>query len=114
MNKCLNFLVFCAFLTLVSCSSSPTDIRKRVRVGMDKSEVLEILGNPSRSKRVKGADRWDYDMYDENDRRVVNYVYFKSGRVSYVGRDDEFERDLKKLNSQKKQKPESTDEFREL
>ena len=99
-------------LTLVGCSSPSKDIRKRVSKGMDKDAVLEELGNPSRSKRVKGADRWSYDQYAGNDKQVT-HVYFKKGKVSFVGRDDELVKELKEL-SEKKKSTDNKSKFRDL
>lgn len=101
-----------AAMSLVSCSSPSKDIRSRVSKGMDKDAVLEELGNPSRSKRVDGADRWSYDQYT-GDEKQVTHVYFKKGRVSFVGRDDELVKELKEMSMQKKNEPQEQ-EFREL
>ena len=107
-------LILAAFM-VVGCSSASKDVRDRVSKGMDKDEVLEELGNPSRSKRVKGADRWSYDQYD-GDVKTTTHVYFKSGKVSDVLRDDDLVKQIKELSEQKKtyRKKRKSTKFKDL
>ena len=60
---------------------------REVRVGMTKSEVLNIAGNPKISDRRLNQDRWVYEM-DEgpNHKFVKTDVFFAHNRVTYVGR----------------------------
>ena len=102
-------------LAAVGCSSPTKDIRQRVSKGMDKDEVLQELGNPSRSKRVRGADRWSYDQYKE-DVKTTTHVYFKSGKVTDIIRDDQLVKQLKELSEQKKnyREKQKSKKFRDL
>ena len=89
----------------------------QVKSGMTKAEVLGIAGNPSRSGRVQGADKWSYDIKNDDNQRVkIIDVYFTSGRVSFVGSEEVFASQLntqiKKPNHKHGQSDDS--EFREL
>ena len=97
-------------MSLAGCSSPRKDISQKVSKGMDKDAVLQILGNPSRSKHVNGADRWSYDEYINGDKQVT-HIYFKKGKVTFVGRDDELIKELKNLEEKK---PDNSGKFREL
>lgn len=51
---------------------------------MEKGDVLDIMGDPQRKARVKGADRWTYVFYDEK-TRTEKEVHFVDGKAVYVG-----------------------------
>ncbi len=110
--KCL--LPILSLFVISACSSADkADELGQVKSGMTKAEVLGIAGNPSRSGRVQGADKWSYDILDDEKRRVrIIDVYFTSGRVSFIGSEDEFESSLKKPTSHHDASSDS--EFREL
>ena len=111
----LKLVIIWVILALIGCSSPTKDIREKVAKGMDKDDVLQVLGNPTRSKRVRGADRWSYDQYN-NDKKTTTHVYFKSGKVSEVIRDDELVKQLKEMSEQKKtyRKKKKSQQFRDL
>lgn len=109
-------------LILAGCSGPQKSPKELVRKGMDKAEVLEILGNPSRTGRVRGSDRWSYDTY-QNDTREVTYVFFKAGKVTSVGdspggpipeSDSKLGKELKQLNKDKKKQRMKNEGFRDL
>jgi outer membrane protein assembly factor BamE (lipoprotein component of BamABCDE complex) len=83
---CSTLLVFIA-----GCASRETEIKKIVQPGMDKDQVLKAMGNPSRSKRISGADKWSYDSYVNGQKKTIQ-VYFQDGKVQFVGADDDVER----------------------
>lgn len=60
----------------------------KVSLGMEKTEVIEILGSPWTSRRVNEQDRWTYRFF-KKDGKIVSTVYqeimFKEGKVSYKG-----------------------------
>ncbi len=87
-------LALVASTLLVGCATTKSRPFQEVKLGMDKSQVLEIIGNPSRSSRIKGSDRWSYDDFSQGDREVVN-IYFTEGKVSFLGTDAEYEARLK-------------------
>lgn len=88
--RILKALIVVSMLFISACASTKTRPYQKVKLGMDKSQVLEIIGNPSRSDHVRGADRWSYDDFSEGDRDVVS-VYFSEGKVSFVGSDQAYE-----------------------
>lgn len=93
---------FCAALLflVLGCSTATKPVQERVSKGMDKDQVLDILGNPSRSKRVSGADKWSYDQHI-NGKKTTVHVYFENATVTYVGSDEDFEKSLKESVLQK-------------
>ena len=51
---------------------------------MDKSDVLERLGNPSHVAREHGLDRWAYENANSTGKETT-YIFFDKGKVSYIG-----------------------------
>lgn len=69
----------------VSCQSSPVKVfDEEIKKGMDKNQVLHIMGTPNTSGRFHGKDRWIYVMY-EGDTRHRKEVHFSDGFAVYVG-----------------------------
>ncbi len=53
---------------------------------MPKWEVLEAAGNPTRTQRWQGRDRWIYVMWDApGEKRRIREVHFEDGLAVYVG-----------------------------
>jgi outer membrane protein assembly factor BamE (lipoprotein component of BamABCDE complex) len=73
-----------AIFTLIGCSSTRVRTLSKIKTGMSKPSVLDIAGNPSRSSRVEGADRWSYDYWSGDERKTLN-VHFVDGAVTQVG-----------------------------
>lgn len=69
----------------VSCATSQHQALRSVEVGMDKSEVLEHLGNPIRKTRQHGQDRWTYEIESASAGAETIYIFFDSGKVTYSG-----------------------------
>lgn len=69
---------------IFGCSTNPVDDWAQVKPGMDKHEVLEIMGNPTRTQRLRGNDRWTYVFYDQNSKKS-KVVEFSDGAATYVG-----------------------------
>lgn len=85
----LGFTLTMAFLLIFTsivtgCATTPSRDWTRVEAGMEKSEVLEIMGSPQRRIRRKGQDRWTYIFYD-NQIRQEKVVHFEEGRTVYAG-----------------------------
>ncbi len=78
------FLTMGIFCTLAGCASFP-ETMDRIKAGMDKGEVLEILGNPKRTFRENGLDYWTY-LYFENNQEWRRDVVFEGGKVIRVTR----------------------------
>jgi len=66
------------------CSTSQIKALLHGEVGMTKGEVLDIVGDPARSGRLYGQDRWAYVNHDGSADETT-YVFFSEGRVTYVG-----------------------------
>lgn len=92
------FVVSLFFCTLAlgqsGCSTPQSKALKEIQVGMDKADVLEIAGNPSRITRHLGQDRWSYEDFSASTKNNpgdisavarTTFVYFSDGRVTYVG-----------------------------
>jgi outer membrane protein assembly factor BamE (lipoprotein component of BamABCDE complex) len=71
-------------IAIAACATSQVQALKSVEVGMDKADVLEKVGNPTRKTREFNQDRWSYELDSEN-KSQVTYVYFSEGKVTYVG-----------------------------
>ncbi len=76
-------LLFLCFLMLGCASSMNTQFQK-VKVGMEKNDVLALMDSPQRTQRWHGMDRWTYIFYNEDQRQEME-VHFAEGRASYVG-----------------------------
>lgn len=66
------------------CAHSPKDNFARLQMGMGKADVIEIMGNPTRTSRKHGSDRWTYE-YEVDGKMVSNDVFFQAGKVTYIG-----------------------------
>jgi outer membrane protein assembly factor BamE (lipoprotein component of BamABCDE complex) len=58
---------------------------KRVRLGMDKDNIIETVGNPEREERRDSRDWWYYSSF-ENQTKYERMVVFQDGKVIYAGR----------------------------
>ena len=56
----------------------------RIHVGMDKGQVLELVGNPKRTFHSEGRDHWTYQFY-EYEREMLTQIDFRDGHVVKVG-----------------------------
>lgn len=52
--------------------------------GMEKDDVLDIMGSPKTTLRREGKDRWLYVFYDDK-IRFEKEVQFYEGKAVYVG-----------------------------
>lgn len=55
-----------------------------VKVGMEKTDVLNLMASPQISRRWHGMDRWTY-IFWEDDTRYEKEVHFQDGKAAYVG-----------------------------
>ena len=77
-------LVMIAF-ALIGCQSPSHTYFEGVRVGMDKSDVLEAAGSPTRTRRSHGLDKWEYEYRYHPEGPQVREVQFENGKATYVG-----------------------------
>ena len=60
-----------------------------MKVGMQKSEVVEILRDPSKKFRYKGRDVWTYEYYRESrDEPYYKSIIFRNGKVVSIKNGD--------------------------
>jgi len=71
-------------LLLTSCQTNMLKQFSRVEKGMDKNDVMELMGSPVTSTRFHGKDRWMYVMYEDN-VRYEREVHFNNNSADYVG-----------------------------
>jgi outer membrane protein assembly factor BamE (lipoprotein component of BamABCDE complex) len=73
-------------LGLASCAHgpSPTNFVK-LKNGMPKYEVLELIGHPKFVERVQGQDHWQYKFATESGI-IERSVHFENGKVVYSGK----------------------------
>jgi outer membrane protein assembly factor BamE (lipoprotein component of BamABCDE complex) len=71
---------------LISCQT-PSEVFyfKKLRLGMEKGEIVELLGVPVRKERKSQRDWWYYTFYEEG-LRFDRMVVFENGKVIYAGR----------------------------
>lgn len=69
---------------LTGCQTQAARDFARIRPGMEKVDVVDIMGDPQRKIRRQGVDKWTYIYYD-NRVRTENEVHFNEGVASYVG-----------------------------
>lgn len=55
-----------------------------IKPGMEKAQVLALLGSPNQTQRSHGKDRWFYNFYDSQ-IRFQKEVQFFEGSAVYVG-----------------------------
>ncbi len=82
IRKTLYILLFAFFG--FGCQTPPLKDYKRLTLGMEKHDVLEIMGNPTRTQRWQGKDRWTYIFYDSGIRLEKEVHFFENTSV-YVG-----------------------------
>lgn len=80
----LLILSFVLIVINVSCATRAVDDFAKLKTGMEKSEVLEIVGDPTYKVRRKGQDRWTWVYYDQN-LKQQSEVHFDEGKAVYVG-----------------------------
>lgn len=67
-----------------ACQTSMLKQFESIKPGMEKDDVLELMGSPNQTQRVSGKDRWYYTFYD-NRIRFQKEVQFVDGTAIYIG-----------------------------
>lgn len=68
----------------LSCQTNELKAYDRLQVGMEKGEVIAIMGSPRRTDRSNSKDRWTYIFY-QGDQKYQKEVQFLEGKATYVG-----------------------------
>ena len=71
--------------TLVGCSTPMHRSVNQLEKGMDKSQVLELLGSPQRSGRRNSKDHWLYRYYKNQQRQDLRLI-FQNGQLRSWGK----------------------------
>lgn len=81
-----------ALAATVGCTKPDLEFGK-LRIGMDKKEVVARAGQPSRTSTVNGFELFEYEAYDRYGALKVNerssFVRFSQGRVDAMGTREE-------------------------
>jgi outer membrane protein assembly factor BamE len=78
------FLLFIFSLSIFSCQGKPLRLFDKVKPGMEKADVIEIMETPWATTRLHGKDRWIYVFYEDG-VRYEKEVHFLNGAAVYVG-----------------------------
>ncbi len=70
---------------LTACQMSPVRQFSKVQVGMEKDQVLAVMGSPQKTLRRASQDRWTYVFYDDDNKKVQREVRFEAGFAVHVG-----------------------------
>lgn len=79
----LNVMLF--GLLTSACQMSSVRQFSKIQVGMEKDQVLAIMGSPQKTLRRAGQDRWSYSFYDDDNNKVQKEVRFENGFAIHVG-----------------------------
>lgn len=71
-------------LLTTACQTSMLKQFSKIQPGMEKDDVLDLMGSPTRTLRSQGKDRWTYVFYDDR-IRFEKEVQFFEGNAIYVG-----------------------------
>lgn len=77
----LSKVFICSLLWLSGCQTPLSKSTQSLKIGMEKYEVLEVLGNPHQTRRVRGQDRWSYFFYKETPGRYQTDLFFRERRL---------------------------------
>lgn len=80
----LAFTMVIGSFLLLGCQTSMLKEYQKLTPGMEKNDVLEVMGSPQRTQRFHGKDRWTYVFYDDRTRYEKEIQFFQ-GNAIYVG-----------------------------
>jgi outer membrane protein assembly factor BamE (lipoprotein component of BamABCDE complex) len=82
----MRHLLWIGFIFLSACVSLSLERSlEKLKVGMDKDEVLRAVGNPRRTFRERGQDNWIYVFY-RGESEMNRIVVFEDGKVAKINR----------------------------
>jgi outer membrane protein assembly factor BamE (lipoprotein component of BamABCDE complex) len=85
-NIILLFFIFSlSALFFTACATPQHQALRQIQVGMDKAEVLEKAGNPTRTARIHSQDRWTYEVENREGGKEIIYIFLAGGKVTHVG-----------------------------
>lgn len=71
-------------LGLMGCQTNQLKAFEKLKVGMDKGDVLNIMGSPQHTQRWQGMDRWTYEFW-QDEQLYKKEVHFSESISNYVG-----------------------------
>lgn len=80
----LVFTMLVGGLLLSGCQTNMVKEYNKLHLGMEKDDVLEVMGSPQRTQRFHGKDRWTYIFYEDK-IRYEKEVQFFEGNAIYLG-----------------------------
>lgn len=84
MHRLLSVILAASVCVLTACQGSAVRDFQKLKPGMEKDDVLSYMGNPSRTQRFHGKDRWTYIFYDQS-IRFEKEIQFFEGNAIYIG-----------------------------
>ena len=70
--------------SLAGCQTNMIKAFDEIKPGMDKAQVLEIIGGPRAVTRFHGKDRWFISFYNKG-TLYEREIHFTEGLATYVG-----------------------------
>src|SRR4051812_19130610 len=105
----LYFLVPLISIGLAIGCRTPMSLNlKKIELGMEKDQIIELLGPPQVSQRLHGQDVWTYIFYDKENKQGRELV-FENGRLSRLG-----EAKFEPTNQEKMEDSTSMEEYESL
>lgn len=84
MRSILTLSLAVAALFSTACQTNMLKEYEKLHPGMEKDDVLDKMGNPQRTQRFHGKDRWTYVFYQDRIRYEKEIQFFE-GNAVYVG-----------------------------
>lgn len=84
MLRFLSILLVSSGLIFLGCQTSMTKQFSKLKPGMEKDDVLDVMGSPSQTQRMHGKDRWTYVFYEDR-IRFEKEIQFFDGNAIYIG-----------------------------
>lgn len=77
-------LMILVSLLMSACQTSMLKQFSELKPGMEKDDVLNLMGSPNQTQRFHGKDRWKYVFYDQR-IRFEKEIQFFEGSAVYIG-----------------------------
>lgn len=81
----MTLLALMIFAFTLGCSTPMPVALDRLKVGTEKTTVLDTVGSPQRTFRENGQDHWVY-VYYRNDKQWLRDVTIEDGKVLKISR----------------------------
>ncbi len=67
-----------------ACQTRTLKQFEQIKQGMEKDQILEIMGSPQKTSRVNSTDKWNYIFYDQ-ENKYNKEIHFVEGISTYIG-----------------------------